>query len=256
MNFERYLLSNLLIRLFRNNNGKVNRTPIGAADNYFAMIISGRARFTGAFGSLELFPGELLYIPRGLSYISEWYGEGGCVFYSLPFVFRYLSENSAYELQKIIPENESFREIFDRIYESISEDGAKALALFYELYGAVAERLKKRELSFESSSVSVAVRYMEAHVAEDFDVPMLARMCGMSESGFYIEFKRLTGHTPVQYKNILRCRRASELLQNTKNTVESIAERVGCADASYLRRLLVKELKKTPKQIRAEKQMM
>ena len=250
------LLSHFNMQIINPEDGRINNIKLGASTNYFAVIKSGHAVLTSRDRRVELFPGELLYIPRGLSYISEWYGEGGCVFYSLPFVFRYLSENSAYELQKIIPENESFREIFDRIYESISEDGAKALSLFYELYGAVAERLKKRELSFESSSVSVAVRYMEAHVAEDFDVPMLARMCGMSESGFYVEFKRLTGHTPIQYKNILRCRRASELLQNTKNTVENIAERVGCADASYLRRLLVKELKKTPKQIRAEKQMM
>ena len=129
------------------------------------------------------------------------------------------------------------------------------LFLFYELYGEVSKRLEKRELSFDNSRVSEAARYMEGHMSEDFGVPMLARMCGMSESGFYSEFKRLTGYTPIEYKNILRGRRASELLCNTSETVETIAERVGCTDASYLRRLLYKEIKKTPKQIRAEKQL-
>ena len=250
------LLSHFDMQIINPEDGRVNHIKLGASTNYFAVIKSGHAVLTSRDKRVELFPGELLYIPRGLAYTSEWYGDGGCVFYSLPFVFRYLSENSAYELQKISPENESFRELFDRMYESISQDGAQALSLFYRLYGAVAGRLEKRELSFDNSCVSVAVRYMEAHVTDDFDVPQLARMCGMSESGFYAEFKKLIGRTPIEYKNILRCRRATELLCNTEETVENIAERVGCTDASYLRRLLLKELKKTPKQIRAEKVVM
>jgi transcriptional regulator GlxA family with amidase domain len=172
----------------------------------------------------------------------------------MPFAFRYLSENGAYALQKIIPEDESFREVFDSIYECKSQEPAKSLSLFYELYGTVSKRLEKREQSFDDSRAAEAVRFMEGNVSESFDVPRLARMCGMSESGFYSEFKKLTGHTPIAYKNILRCRAATELLRNTSKTVESIAESVGCTDASYLRRLLVKELKKTPKEIRGERE--
>ena len=250
------LLSHFDLRIINPEDGRVNNIKLGAGTNYFAVIKSGRAVLTSRDKKVELFPGELLYIPRGLSYVSEWYGEGGCVFYSLPFVFRYPSENSAYELQKIEPENNNFRELFDRMYECAADDGAKALSLFYELYGRVAHKLEKRGLSFSDSRVSAAVRYMEAHISEDYDVPKLARMCGMSESGFYSEFKRLVGKTPIEYKNILRCRRATELLCNTEETVETIAERVGCTDASYLRRLLLKELKKTPKQIRAERVLM
>lgn len=254
MNPNELLLSQFDIRVINPEDGRVNHVNLGASTNYFAVIKSGYAVLTSRDRRVELFPGELLYIPRGLVYTSEWYGDGGCVFYSLPFVFRYLSENSAYELQKISPEKTNFREVFDRIYDCCSEESAKSLSLFYELYGEVSKKLEKRELSFENSRVSVAVRYMESHVSEDFCVPYLAKMCGMSESGFYVEFKRLIGYTPIGYKNILRCREAAELLKNTSETVESIAERVGCTDASYLRRMLYKELKKSPKQIRAERE--
>ena len=255
MSPEELLLSHFDIRVINPEDGRVNHVNLGANTNYFAVIKSGYAVLTSSNKKVELFPGELLYIPRGLVYVSEWYGEGGCVFYSMPFTFRYFSENSAYELQKISPENENFRRIFDRIYECKSKDSAKSLALFYEFYGEVYEKLEKRELSFENSRVSSAVRYMENNISENFDVPWLARLCKMSESGFYVEFKRLTGKTPVEYKNILRCRNAAELLCNTSDTVDFIAEKVGCTDASYLRRLLYKELGKTPKQIRAEKQL-
>ena len=248
------LLSHFDILVINPEDGRVNHINLGASFNFFAVIKSGYAILTSSDKRVELYPGELLYIPRGLVYTSEWYGEGGCVFYSMPFAFTFLSENSAYSLQKLSPEKKNFRELFDRIYECKVQDPSKALSLFYELYSEVFQKLEKRERSFESSRASGAVRYMEAHILENFDVPMLAKMCGMSESGFYSEFKKLTGHTPIAYKNILRCRAATELLRSTSQTVESIAEKVGCTDASYLRRLLYKELGKTPKQLRAERE--
>ena len=255
MNPSELLLSHFNIRIINPEDGRINHINLGAETNFFAVIKSGRAVLTSRSQRVELFPGELLYIPRGLVYISEWYGDGGCVFYSMPFAFRYLSENGAYALQKIIPEDESFREVFDSIYECKSQEPAKSLSLFYELYGTVSKRLEKREQSFDDSRAAEAVRFMEGNVSENFDVPRLARMCGMSESGFYTEFKRLTGYTPIHYKNVLKCRRAAELLHNTDYGVEEIAERVGCTDASYLRRVLYKELGKSPKQIRTEKHL-
>ena len=248
------LLSSFDIKKILCPDGRVNHVNLGAGTNFFAVIIRGHASFTSAEGRVECREGELLYIPRGLPYVSEWHGECGSLFYSLPFNFAYIPENGDYSLQSI--RLDGARELLDSLYLCIDTDPAKALSLFYRLYSDAAPRLKRRESSFEGSRVAEAVRYMESHAEKCCDVPALARMCGMSESGFYAEFKRLTGHTPVEYKNILRCRLAAELLRNTGDTVESIAERLGCSDPSYLRRILYKELKKTPKQIRAEREML
>ena len=130
MKLDELLLSHFNIQIINPEDGKVNHINLGANTNYFAVIKSGHAILTSRDRRVELFPGELLYIPQGLVYTSEWYGEGGCVFYSMPFVFRYLSENSAYELQKIAPEDMNFRAVFDGIYEFVSSDAAKALSLF------------------------------------------------------------------------------------------------------------------------------
>ena len=92
------LLSHFDIQIINPEDGRVNHINLGASFNYFAVIKSGHAVLTSRGKRVELFPGELLYIPRGLVYTSEWYGEGGCKFYSLPFTFRYLSENGAYAL--------------------------------------------------------------------------------------------------------------------------------------------------------------
>ena len=249
------LLSHFDIGQIVNENGRVNHINLGAGANYFAVVKSGYAVFTSADKRVELYPGELLYIPCGLVYVSEWYGDGGCNFYSLPFTFRYLSENGDFSLQKLSADDVDYTAVFDDMYENAKKAPARVLAVFYALYSEAAPKMEKKTRAFDDSRASKAVKYMESRVTDDFDVPALARMCGMSESGFYVEFKRLTGYTPIEYKNILRCRRATELLCNTRDTVEVIAEKVGCSDPSYLRRLLYKELKKTPKQIRAEREL-
>lgn len=254
MQARELFLSSFDIKEIVHENGRINHIYLGAGTNFFAVIKQGHAVLTSAEGRVEVQSGELLYIPHGLPYVSEWYGEGGCRFYSLPFNFRYIPENGDYSLQTL--NFDGAERLLESIYSHAEKAPAAALAEFYALYAAVAPRLKRRESAFENSRVSKAVRYMESHADKCCDVPALARMCGMSESGFYAEFKRLTGQTPMEYKNILRCRRAVELLCNTSETVESIAEKVGCSDPSYLRRILYKELKKTPKQIRAERELM
>ncbi len=255
MEYKDMFLTSFDIRRLVNENGRVTNARLGASTNYFAALERGYAVFSFSGKRFELYPGELLYIPQGLPYVSEWYGEGFCSFYSLAFTFRYFSENSAYNLQKLSECDFDFESVLKGIYELRDGSCAQSLSLFYSLYSFAESKLEKRELSFNHSRISKAVDYMENHFAEDFDVPALSKMCGMSESGFYTEFKKITGYTPIRYKNILKCRRAVELLQNSDYGVETVADKVGCTDASYLRRVLFKELGKTPKQIRAEKQL-
>ena len=128
------------------------------------------------------------------------------------------------------------------------------LALFYRLYTAAAPFLAPRDTSHGVGELFPALRQMEEAPAADFDVPALARLCGMSESKFYDSFKKATGHTPMAYKNILRARHALELLTNTDLTVEEIAARLACSSPSYLRRILADTVGKTPKEIRRERQ--
>lgn len=255
MNFERYLLSNLLIRLFRNNNGKVNRTPIGAADNYFAMIISGRARFTGAFGSLELFPGELLYIPKGYPYTSEWFGDGECVFYSVAFNFSSAMENSRFSLSKI--EKPDVSDEISALFPKMNElppDSLECLSLFYMLYSFAKKQFPPRSKAAKYPEIERIISLIESSPDKELSNPDLARKCGMSEAKFYYAFKSVTGVTPVEYKNVVRSRLAVEMLSSTDKTVEEIADELNFSSPAYLRRLLKKKLGKTPKDIRASKQ--
>ena len=251
-NVKELYLSHFNIVELVNKNGRINRAKLGASTNYFAVLKNGYAILHDSKTRVELFPGELLYIPSGSPYTSEWYGEPTCDFYSVPFHFRYLSQNGCFSLQKLTDHTVDFTSIMTRMVEKIQTSPAGALSEFYALYEWAAPRLTRPEVAINRSRISVAIDHMETHISDPFDVPLLARMCGMSESGFYREFKSLTGYTPIAYKNLLRCRLATELLCNTNDTVEVIAEKTGCTDASYLRRLLSSVVGKTPKKIRAD----
>ncbi len=255
MELQELYLSRWNLMICQNPNGKVNHIQHGATTNFFAVLKEGHAVFTTENRQVELHPGELLYIPRGLAYVSEWYGNPSCVFFSLPFTFRYFSQNGAFSLQSVRDETMDFSASMTRMHEALQNDPPRALAEFFSLYSFVTRHFEPDPHRAEESRVIKALRYMETHLADDFDVPRLARMCGMSESGFYHHFKPATGYTPIEYKNSLRCRAATELLCNTDRTVEDIAEHLGCSCPAYLRRILFHTLGKTPKQIRAEKQL-
>ncbi len=255
MNFERYLLSDLRITVLRNKNGRVNQISLGASDNYFAMIISGSARFTGVFGSLELFPGELLYIPKGYPYTSEWFGDGECVFYSLAFKFSSAVENSRFALSKIESTyvTDEISALFPKMHE-LPHDSLECLALFYKLYSFAKEKIPQRSKVAKYPEIEGIISLIESSRDKEYSNPTLARKCGMSEAKFYYAFKSVTGVSPVEYKNVVRSRLAVELLSSTDKTVEQIADELSFSSPAYLRRLLKKKLGKTPKEIRASEQ--
>ena len=75
MQARELFLSSFDIKEIVHENGRVNHIYLGAGTNFFAVIKQGHAVLTSAEGRVEVQSGELLYIPRGLPYVSEWYGE-------------------------------------------------------------------------------------------------------------------------------------------------------------------------------------
>ncbi len=97
------------------------------------------------------------------------------------------------------------------------------------------------------------MKHIENHCGDDFDIPYLASLCRMSESGFYALFRKQMGMTPIDYKNRQCCIKAAELLRSTDYTVEYISEKLNFSSPMYLRKVLFSHFGKTPREIRKEK---
>ena len=224
----------------------------GAPKNYLAMILRGHARLHCGDEVLQVQAGELLFIPQGCVYESEWFADGDdCVFYSIGFIFRAQDENIRFPLQKL-PDENGFRELFDSLYLDVAERPYRAAAAFFTLYDQVQEQLIAETDSPLARSITPTLLEIADRVSQPLPIPGLAARCHMSESAFYAAFRRQMGQTPVEYSNMLRCRKAVHMLTSTDFSVETVAGLVGCSTPSYLRRLLKKHIGKTPREIRRD----
>lgn len=76
-------------------------------------------------------------------------------------------------------------------------------------------------------SIYEALSLMHAHVSNDWTVEKLAQRVRMSRSSFAARFTELVGDPPLQYLARWRTTRAAELLRESDEKVETIANLVG-----------------------------
>ena len=77
-----------------------------------------------------------------------------------------------------------------------------------------------------------------------------AKICGVSESGFYAYFKEWAGESPKQYKNRIRINVAKSMLENSDLLISDIAFRVGFDDPYYFSRIFKKIVGASPRTFR------
>jgi transcriptional regulator GlxA family with amidase domain len=92
--------------------------------------------------------------------------------------------------------------------------------------------------------VSRAERWARTRLHQNFSISELADAVGLGGRTFARRCERATGLSPVRFLQKLRVEKAMELLETTKLGFDEIADRVGYADPSTLRKLLHRD--KTP----------
>lgn len=95
--------------------------------------------------------------------------------------------------------------------------------------------------------------WMAEHRAEEFSLPRLAELAGMSEFHFNRLFKRATGVPPSQYQIKLRLDLARRLLRETDKSVITIANDVGYSNPSHFAQLFRKETGLSPTDYRRQR---
>ncbi|MBQ7901027.1 MAG: helix-turn-helix domain-containing protein [Clostridia bacterium] len=74
------------------------------------------------------------------------------------------------------------------------------------------------------------ITYLENNYLENTSISELAKMCNVSLSGFRQLFKEYCGHSPIRYRNILRIKKAAELLMYGEHNVQQAATAVNIPD--------------------------
>lgn len=135
----------------------------------------------------------------------------------------------------------------DLMLALVAQHGSPSLARACARYLLLDERRSQARyamidhLSRQHPRLQQAERWIVAHLAEPFTVGDLADALHVTPRTLTRQFAAWTGGPPIRYVQRMRVDRAIELLETTRLPLQTVAERVGYADATTLRKLMQRE---------------
>jgi len=126
----------------------------------------------------------------------------------------------------------------------------QALAFLEETAAALLDRQKDAERQQERQLVQRIRRYVNEHLAGDLSLTRIGEEVALNP--FYLSrlFKQLTGDNITDLIAAARLAKAQELLQETNDKIQDIAQRVGFESAAYFNRFFKKATTMTPQEYR------
>ena len=91
---------------------------------------------------------------------------------------------------------------------------------------------------------------MKENLEKKISLQQMAQYTGYSSSHFSMLFKKETGHSPLNYFNLLKIQYACQLLSSTNMKINQISFKVGIDDSFYFSRLFTKLMGMSPKDYR------
>ncbi len=217
-------------------------------------IAGGRFTITSRDETLTAEPGSILYLPGGIDYVSDWEDLEHAEYYSVQF-FLFDRSNRRICLgsgiEKLIDGGRpnilsDYKALFTCWTSGSQEDRYKCLSLFWQLIYDLKVLIRKDDLKSRFRCIYKGIIYLEENYAKDVTVDELARICALSTGTFRRIFKQYKSVSPVRYRNLLRMRRAKELLESGEYTVNEAGKAVGCCDPYYFSKMFKAEYGRNP----------
>lgn len=222
-----------------------------------AILTHGRGIMREGERTVEVKAGEILFVPKYARYTSRWLGDPDIRFQTIHFDYTWQNDplrGKRIPVQKLpLPVTEDIAADYAFLYEHQSDAGADAFAgvsRFFGLCHKLFARFEYEPLD-ESRSIQPALDCIERNYRQNIRVRDLAALCCLSESRFYTCFKKETGVSPIQYKNILSIQHAMyALVADPGRSIEALSAEYGFESPVYFRRLFKSITGTTPTQYR------
>lgn len=123
--------------------------------------------------------------------------------------------------------------------------------LLLDRHVSQARYMVKHHLRTQDAIVRRAETWARTHLATGFDIAALARAAGTSPRTLARRLDAALNLSPIAFVQSLRLEHAINLLETSSLSMAEIATRVGYDDANTLRRLVRRETRTTPRELRA-----
>ena len=241
--------------IHQTNQWSVFCPPNGRICNGFLLIDGGECIYSWGNRRMQVGTDALLYLPIGSCHTVT-APERSLHFYRINFTLIDVKDG-----KPVVFSREPWCVLEDsgRHLRSLCEDLCQAtlsenvfmrrVSLLAEFFDRVRQILNKKG----RGRITTAIEYLETHYTENFDVSTLSTLCYMSEAHLFRLFKQEVGFSPMEYKNLLRVRKAEELLLDEECGVSEIADILGFENACYFSRIFKKITGVSPMQYRKGK---
>lgn len=114
--------------------------------------------------------------------------------------------------------------------------------------------ITSKEITFSNPDeefLQVIINTINKHLSDpEFDVDKFAREIGLSKSTLYRKMKSITGLSTNEFVQVIRLKKAAQLLKETQLNISEIAYETGFSDPYYFSRIFKKNFNASPKKYR------
>jgi AraC-like DNA-binding protein len=240
MNCENNKLSVTDVRCFKLERPKNHRFRHRFAPDRARLFLvkQGSVTVRSAHQIVTAVQGEYVSILPGVDTVTEYTGDENCI---IMFLFSDLIETDRDEI-KTYSRCPEAAVLMETALEYTENTPYRLLAILC----GILHHLSQMSGAHRAGDVRSVVRYIENHYQEDRRVSEYADMTYLSESHFRKLFSENTGMSPIEYRNTIRLKIASELIAEGY-TVSEAAESVGFNSTSFYCRLAKRQTKFLPK---------
>jgi len=132
----------------------------------------------------------------------------------------------------------------------VSRAVARSLVMYHRRTGGQSQFSTLLELEPKSDRIQKVLTYARRHLSNRLDVEELAGVAALGTRQFNRVFVRETGQSPAKAIENLRLETARSLMEDTDQTIDSIAQQTGFADRDRMRRAFLRAFGQPPQTIR------
>ena len=230
-------------------------------------VCEGVTHFESKGVMLTAKKGDVVYLPNDIVYRSEWEDEYSIGYMTAEFILYDTTHRGKIPRRFSLSDNirlaatdksGAYFDIFEKLYDvwSKGEIGykLKSRSILLEIISRIAVDNMKEDLKQKHRSIYKAILHLENNYTDEVEASELAKMCGMCESYFRRRFLEYAGMPPVKYKNLLRAKKAAELLATGDYNVSEAANAVGFSDIAYFNKVFKGVFGKNPKEFKFGKE--
>lgn len=230
----------------------------GRDDYHLIYMIKNHGKFVTSNSFVTLHAGELILFPPHQKHGYKIDACDEAIYYWLHFSGNRTEEIlEAYKLCCETVYNIGLSTRIPRLFDFIIEELQAQLPQCSEICAGLLRQLlavfsQKKALPSQGRTIQTVIRALSRDFRENIPLEDYAKKCGYSKYHFIRLFKEATGHSPIDYRNILRIQNACTLLEQTPYSIHEISEELGFSDPSYFSKLFKQHINKSPLAYRKE----